>query len=584
MRPCAKLLKILIGLSPLSLLAVHTPPPPPAGIIERQLEQEYDAKQVDPEKQIPLLEIDIPERQLDTGGMSVLISTIVFSGGGIFPQQELDALAGPYLNRELSMKEIGELCLAVQLKYSQRGYFLTRVYAPAQDIKEGALQINIIEGKLGTVTVVGNKHYSERFIRGHFKKYQGKAINYDQMLRALLLLDENMDLDVGAIFKKGKEFGTADVIIKVKDKTPVHLVVDTNNYGSLHTSKERTGARLDWGNLLRYGDQLTFIEVVGSPVKSLNFTDAIYRFPVNTYGSALEFSYLYAYFKTDKVSTGMKFKGKSRIGSAKFLQALHRTRRLNTDFFSSFDVKQIQNFSKGEEDSYDRLRVLTGGLSADYIDGLMGRNLLAGSVSWGVPDFLGASSVGNHMSSRQHSGGRFVHMNGSYKRLQSIPWDCFFLFNGVGQYSFDKLPLPEQFYIGGIDTVRGYKLAEGLGDQGFYTNIEFRVPLPGLRAHKLPWSKKRWGEFLHFVAFCDHGQTFSIGANKIVEGVEDRDGKHDRRYIRQHGRSILTSVGGGVRMYGPWKFEFSFDAGYPLTDKHRSSTTILYFRAAWNVL
>ena len=60
------------------------------------------------------------------------------------------------------------------------------------------------------------------------------------------------------------------------------------------------------------------------------------------------------------------------------------------------------------------------------------------------------------------------------------------------QYAFNKLPLPEQIYIGGIDNVRGYQLAAGIGDHGLFATIELRVPPPFLRAHKIPWTDTTW--------------------------------------------------------------------------------------------
>jgi len=566
------------------LQAVSVPPPPPAGIIERQIEEEYEAKKIDPEKEIPLLEVDIPEKQLDVGGQKIFIEQVEFSGNTVFSSRELKKVVSAFLKKNLSMVDLHQLCLAIQAKYAKEGYFLTRAYTPAQEIKNNKLDIVVLEGKLGEVTVVGNKHYSEKFIRGYFAKLQNKPINYDKFLKALLLLDENMDLNVGAVFKKGKDFGTADIIVRVKDKRPLHLTLDNNNYGGDHTSKIRTGARLEWGNVFTYGDVLTVIEVLGSPMTKLNFTDVIYHIPINTYGSSFDLSYLLANFKTDRVGKDeVKFTGRSHIATAKFMQALNRTRRLNTDIFTYFDYKQIQNFSEGTQSSYDKLRVLSGGMNFDYIDGWDGRNLFTAYFGWGIPDILGGLDAKDSQGSRQGAGGRFVRLNGQIKRLQKIPWDCFLILNGVGQYSFDKLPLPEQIFIGGVDTVRGYKLAEALGDSGFYANVELRVPLPFLRDHKVPWSKKKWSEFLQIVGFVDHGQTFTIGADKIFENIDDSAGKRERVPVKQLGRAILTSAGAGIRLYGPWKFEFSFDAGYPLTERHRSSTTITYYRVAWKV-
>jgi hemolysin activation/secretion protein len=577
----------LISLLPVALAASSNKLVPPAGVVEREIETEYEAEEVPAEKQVPLLEIEIPEEQLDIGGEKAFIDAVEFSGNEALSSGQLQKVVNQFLHQELSMKELRDMRQAIQNKYARSGYFLARAYFPPQEIRNKTIKVEIIEGKLGAVSVIGNKHYGEKYIARYFAKYQGKPINYDQILRALLLLDENSDLEVGAVFKKGEEFGTADLIVRVKDSRPIHLMIDHNNYGSDHTSTHRTGVRLNWGNLITYGDMATLVEVVGSPIPSLDFTHLTYHIPIYTYGSSFDLSYLYANFKTHK-DDHVRYTGRSQIATAKFNQALHRTRRLNTDIFTSFDFKQIQNIGKGREGTvksreatYDKLRILSGGLLVDYIDGWKGRNLFNASAGWGIPSLMGGTPVHSKHDSRKHGGGRFIKTNGGWKRLQKIPWDCFLLLNLQMQYSFDKLPLPEQVYIGGVDTVRGYQLAAGIGDQGYYANIELRVPPPFLRAHKIPWTQTTWAEFVQFVGFVDHGRTFSFGQD-ILRELGFKHGKPTR--TQNFNSAILTSAGAGVRLHGPWRFEWSFDVGYPLTDQHRSSDTIVYFRVAWNIL
>ncbi|MBS0616159.1 MAG: ShlB/FhaC/HecB family hemolysin secretion/activation protein [Verrucomicrobia bacterium] len=579
-----RLARFFLFFFPVILIGESNPPPvPPAGIVERQIEQEYEVQKIDPEKQVPLLEIDIPEKKLDLGRGSLHLKKVVFEGNDVFSSKVLERKAKDYVGRDITMQDVQEICAKVQRKYNRRGYFLTRVYPPAQVIKDGVLKLTVIEGHLGDIIVTGNEHYSEKFIRRYLKRFQGKAIQYDHILKALFLLDENRDLEVGAVLKKGKTFGTADLIVRVQDKAPIHLVLDHNNYGSDHTPTQRTGARFDAGNIFTYGDMLTVIEVVGSPVTGLNFTDIIYHVPVNAYGGSLDLSYLLAQFKTDRIDD-VRFKGISHIATAKFDQALQRTRRLSTDFFASFDYKQIQNFTSDVRTSFDKLRVLTGGMKLDYVDSLRGRNLITALVAGGLPDILGGSDATDPESSREGSGGQFFRFNATAKRLQKLPYDCFLLLNGVGQYAFEKLPLPEQIYIGGIDTVRGYPLAVGLGDYGFYATAELHVPPPFLRDHKIGWMKKRWGDFLQFVGFLDHGQTFVFGHELIREGTKTPSGKIKESDAEHPGRVILTSAGAGVRLYGPWNLEASFDVGFPLTKRHKTSNSIVYFRVAWNVL
>jgi hemolysin activation/secretion protein len=50
-------------------------------------------------------------------------------------------------------------------------------------------------------------------------------------MRSLLLVNENTNLEVAAVFVKRRRVGTADVILKVCDRKPLGLYLNANNYG-----------------------------------------------------------------------------------------------------------------------------------------------------------------------------------------------------------------------------------------------------------------------------------------------------------------------------------------------------------------
>src|SRR5512146_1624310 len=102
-----RLARFCLFFFPAYVLAVSNPPPvPPAGVVERQIEQEYEAEKVDPEKQVPLLEIDIPEKKLDIGKGTIHLKKVVFEGNDVFSSSVLERKAKGYLDRDITMQEI----------------------------------------------------------------------------------------------------------------------------------------------------------------------------------------------------------------------------------------------------------------------------------------------------------------------------------------------------------------------------------------------------------------------------------------------------------------------------------------------
>lgn len=529
-----------------STLLASPPPVPSAGIVERQLEKEYEARPLEADKQIPAIQIDIPEEKLDfPDGEKVFISQVVFTGNESISSRKLEKLIQTKLNRELSLQDIYNLCLIIDQHYAEEGYFLARSYPPPQTIEDGTLTIEVLEGKLGNIEIVGNKHYSSAFIRSYFTSLQNKPLQYEQFLRALVLLNENSDLMVGSVFEKGKEFGTADVILRVDDKRPIHLYLNGNNYGRNLTTNARVGGRLDWGNLITYGDTLSVAEVVGFPIEALYFTDATYTIPLNRKGTFLELAYLFSRYKIEELRE-LHLKARSDIGTIKASHALLRRRFLSVDLFAYFDYKQIKDFELGHRQAFDKLRVLTVGSIIDHFSPNLGRDYLNMRFAAGIPNFLNGLKPVDSESSRKGGGGRFFIFNADYDHLQHIYKDAFLSFHFSGQYSPNKLTLPEVMYIGGADTVRGYPLAVALGDSGYYGNLEISFPIPGLANKKFFRSNKFWKEIIQFDVFLDHGGVF-------LQSIRN---------------TFLTGTGLGVKINGPYTLTFSLDVGFPLNHKN----------------
>ncbi len=546
---------LICFLLPAWLMAIP-PPAPSAGVVEREIQQEYEAKPLPLEKDIPTVDVDIPEEKLSLpSGQSVLIQEVKIEGNKAVQEKEIQEWIKDEVGKELSIEEIYALCKTIDAHYAQKGYFLARCYPPPQDIYDDTLVIQVMEGRIGTIRVEGNKHYKSEFIKGYFDRFCQRPLCYDQFLEALLLLNENTDLSAGVLFEKGKEVGTADLIVRVDDKRPIHFYLNENNYGRDLTTNSQLGGRLDWGNCILQGDTFSLAEVVGFPLKALYFTDVIYSVPLNKRGTSMDFAFLFSKFHVEEL-TSLRLRGQSLIATVKADQALKRTKTLGIDVFGWFDYKQIQNFVLGQRTSYDQLRVVTGGGLFDHYNSSQGRDYLNVRFAFGIPDFLGGLSAVDSQSSRIGGGGRFVQLNADYDRLQKIYKEWFLYFHASGQWSPNKLTLPQQIYIGGSNTVRGYPLAVALGDSGYYVNLETRFPLPLFMDKRFLWTKKKWREVLQLVAFLVSGGIFfNEGSNTFISGA-----------------------GCGLRFIGPWSLSVSFDMGFPLNRSDLSSGAFNYLK------
>ncbi len=537
--------------------AAPMPPAPSAGIIERQIEQEYEAKPFEMDKDIPSIQIDIPKERLDLPeDKKVQISHIHIQGNQVLSEMEIVCCLGDFLDQTLSIKDIYEICHRIEQCYARQGYFLARAYPPVQTIDKGILTIEVLEGILGSVEVEGNQHYSTEFILKFFASIKGKPLQYDEFLRALMVLNDMHDLSASAVFKKGTTVGTADLVIRVQDQKAFHLYLNGNNYGRWLTTNSRGGGRLDIGNILAYGDQLSVAEVIGFPVDALYFTDAIYSIPLTKRGLIAELAYLTSRFHVQEMQP-LHLKGSSKIATAKLTQAFYRTRSFSVDGYTYFDYKQIQNFTLSRRTSYDRLRNLNVGATFDFYRPSYGREFLRLQATLGIPDIMGGMKAVSSGCSRIGGGGRFVKINADLDFLQKLrrQYSAVFYAHVSGQWSPYKLTSPEQMYIGGVDTVRGFPLAVAVGDSGYYANFELRIPpLFRLKTSLNNPINNR----VQIVLFSDQGAAL------LHDGVNQ----------------FYCSAGVGLRLNQIWKFSVAFDMGVPLNHRAVTNNIFWYLRIA----
>ena len=538
------------------------------------------------DKSVPLIESQVDEPQIILrGSQRIPVKAFSFVGNTVFSDKELEEVTEKYIgkvryskrfsdnqndgkhlfivDRKLSLKELNEVTSAIQKYYNRKGYPLVYVYIPEQTLDDGNINIKIVEGKLEGIYVKGNRYYKSSYIKSYLQPYQDEVIKTDDILRGMFLINDNMNVKAESVFLRGQAPGKVDILINETDSFPIHVYLDYNNYGSLFTAKNRTGARIDIGNVITNGAVLSLTGVMGYPFNGLNFANIVYKVPVTPYKTTLNFSYLASAFKVRSDFSSLDIKGHSNILSFQLYRPLVRNRRMSLNGFFDFDVKQINNFTLSQKTSTDKLRIVELGMNFEYIDTLKGRSNISSSIHQGIPNLFGGLRATDPNCSRDGGGGNFFILNLSLARIQSVIADSFITANFSLQLSPYKLPLPEQMYIGGPDSVRGFSQAAALGDSGYSLRLQIQSPCFIAEKMKIPFSNKTVKEALQLVAFLDQGQVI---LNDTVPG--------------RNLKTQLTGTGIGLRFYGPRNVDASFDCGFPITGQNvvKSSNAVIYIK------
>jgi hemolysin activation/secretion protein len=120
-----------------------------AGVVERQLEKEYEQDPLETRKEIPTMQMEMPKERLQLPKATrVFIKRLEIRGNNSIQTKEICSWVTCELNRELSIDEIYNICHLIDEGYANKGYFLARAYPPPQKIIEGILIIEILEGNV----------------------------------------------------------------------------------------------------------------------------------------------------------------------------------------------------------------------------------------------------------------------------------------------------------------------------------------------------------------------------------------------------------------------------------------------------
>ena len=146
--------------------------------------------------------------------------------------------------------------------YRSRGYFLAQAYLPEQAIRQGVVQIGIIEGRVGAreIDLAPQSRLSTRLLAGIIGSHleEGDIITEVGLERPLLLINDLPTAGVISEIRPSRSVGAADLKVNVDQSTGLfNGFVDFDNEGNRYTGEYRTGANLNLNNPSGWGDQAT---------------------------------------------------------------------------------------------------------------------------------------------------------------------------------------------------------------------------------------------------------------------------------------------------------------------------------------
>ncbi len=420
--------------------------------------------------------------------LRVTVKQFTFSGNTVYSDEQLRSVTEEFLGKELDFAGLNDAATAVRTYYRSRGYFLAQAYLPQQAIRNGTVQIGVIEGRIGEVEIdrkPGLK-ISDKLLTGivatHLK--QGQIITETGLERPLLLINDLPGTSVTSEIRPSATVGAADLRVNVDQaQETFNGYVDADNHGNRFTGEYRAGANLNWNTPFHYGDQATFRGFVSD--EGMWFTRFAYLVPVGYYGTRVGASYTQFDYRLTKDFASLQAQGNGEVASIYGFHPIIRTRNSNFIAQVSYEDKTLEDRTESTGSVERRLiSELHVGAVGDFRDAFLSGGLNAYAITYtsGNLGIVPASVATIDQSpTGRHTYGDFRRLNVDARRLQRVNDNTSLLVAMSGQASSKNLASAEKISLGGPSGVRAYPVGEATADEGIIVTTELRYIVPRLK-------------------------------------------------------------------------------------------------------
>lgn len=424
----------------------------------------------------------------------LVVRTLELVGNTALPDEAFLRAAAPFLGRPLDSAELERLRRALTTVYVDAGYVTSGARLPEQTVAEGRLRVELVEGRLAGIRIAGARHYRESVLRKRLERGAGPPVRVPELEAALRILSQDPRIArLDARLEPGSSPGTSNLFVAIEEADPASLLFAFDNHQSPSVGTYAGSADVAHANPLGLGDRLG-AEVMIS--EGLYRVAGSYSLPLHPSGTEFLVDARYTHADIlDPLLDALDIGNESLSYSVGLNQTLYRTPGDWIEAGLAFDLRESRStifggepfsFSAGSDFGRTELRVLRANTAwtrrmrasaltlrsiasfgLDVLDATMHRGRVTlpggGAVevrSGDVPEARFTSWVGQL---------RFFHR---FER-SGIELDL----RGDVQLADGPLLSLEQFVIGGPGSVRGYRTNQLVGDEGFSSGVEVRLPL-----------------------------------------------------------------------------------------------------------
>jgi hemolysin activation/secretion protein len=470
-----------------------------------------------------------------------------------FSETQLLLLVQDAIGSTLNIQELDSIADRITRFYRDHGYLVARAYVPAQEVKNGSVEIAVLEGFYSAINVQNKSLLDSQ----HFAHYlaplqQSRAIEQQTLERSLLLLSDAAG--IGAItptLSPGNQVGGSELAVKLDAAPRFSASLDGDNYGGKSNAENRLGFVVNMNSPTGRGDQLTLRGIFTPPGFQPSegphgrtlFGRLTYVSPLGHRGLRAGVAFSDLRYRIGEPFQALDASGDAKISSAFLSYPFVRGRDVNLYGQLAYDNKRIVDSSLanqvqfGNADVARRINVVTLAITGDRRDDLLDGALNRYSAAFTLGDVkIQTVAARNVDEDGLATHGSFSKVYLNFERLQRISETWSLSFSAALQESNSNLDAAEKFSLSGPNGVRAYGQGYLAGDCAYLATLELRKTF-----EKAPW--------FQFLVFVDHGAA-RIDRNPLASSSDNR------RTLSGTGIGLMAALANNfaVRLNHAWRF------------------------------
>lgn len=432
-----------------------------------------------------------------SGGVRFTLREVRFTGSTLIPSSELTKILGDYAGKEIDLHGMRELASRIAAFYRTRGYPFARALLPPQDVADGVLTIQIVEGRYGKVTATGPDDLVVGATPFLARLRPGAPIVSDRLERASLILEDQPGIAIAPTIRPGAHFGEGDLSVAVRRDDRFGASISADNAGNRFTGNLRAAVSAYFNGALLFGDRLSGTALVTR--EGMWFGSADYELPIGGNGLRAEGGFAHTYYSLGKAFEALDAHGTASAWSGRASYPLIRSQRTNVIFSAGIQHKRLKDVF-GAAGTAERKSSTSTPISVrfDHRDGFLGGAISYGAAAWTSGRLKLDSALDQLDAITARRAGRFNKITLDLARIQHVTQHISLYGRFSGQWADSNLDSSERLTIGGSDGVRSLAVGDAIGDQGWLGQVELRYAMGGftpfafidaghLRINAKPW-------------------------------------------------------------------------------------------------